>query len=613
MTALAFDDRNEAGSLQDYPEGVAMPVTFAKTTGLFQPARDVAGSADIAVLFASPWGYEDMCVRKFWRVLAETLSAAGIASLRFDYQGTGDALDFDGPDAGLAVWLSDLASAGEALRDLTGVKEIVVIGHGIGASLAQQCFADAEGVRGLALLAPVLSGRAYVREMSIWAQMIEEAPAKEGGSLVFGGIALPEPLVADIRKISLTQVSRSRVQHYFLASRGTLSNESSLSVYVRSLGAKVKHAAYEEYDALVHDLSTSRPPERMVAAVLDWVKEVSRPSVSLKASPKPAARLRDPRLSAKLEGEDFVETPIRFGDGDRLYGILCEPRDGTRSGATVIMLSTAYERASGWGRITTLAAREFAAKGIASLRFDPANVADSPALAGAPPQIIYSEAQHQDADAAISFIESRGLGPTILTGRCSGAYLAFRTAARDARVKGMVVVNAYTLFWDPKQSIDEWLQFSPQQLSSYGAKVLKLETWKKILRGDVNLPYAALNTFRFIRKRVLEFAGPLTARLPSLSREGREVHNALRAIQAHEADLLLMYRDNDVGLHHFSYHFGSDGGKLSKYSNARLVLVPDADRNMTKAHARAVYRGEILDMAIKHKASPLKPTSGRLN
>jgi hypothetical protein len=74
-----------------------------------------------------------------------------------------------------------------------------------------------------------------------------------------------------------------------------------------------------------------------------------------------------------------------------------------------------------------------------------------------------------------------------------------------------------------------------------------------------------------------------------------------------------MYRDNDVGLHHFSYHFGSDGGKLSKYSNARLVLVPDADRNMTKAHARAVYRGEILDMALKHKASPLKPTSGRLN
>jgi pimeloyl-ACP methyl ester carboxylesterase len=599
MTALAFDDETEAENLQDHSEGVAIPVAFAKTIGLFQPARDFAGSADMAVLFASPWGYEDMCVRKFWRVLAEALSAAGISSLRFDYQGTGDALDFDRLDAGLGIWLSDLASAGKALRELAGVKEIIVIGHGIGASLTQECFAEADGVRGLALLAPVLSGRAYVREMSIWAQMIEEAPAKEGGNLVFGGIALPEPLVADIRKISLTQASRSRVPHYLVAGRGTASSHTTLADHLQKLGAQVKQVTYEEYDALVHDLSTSQPPERMTAAVLDWVNEISRQSAALKAPLTLAARPSDPRLSARLEGDDFVETPVRFGDGNRLYGILCEPRDGKHAGATAIMLSTAYERASGWGRITTLAARNFAAKGIASLRFDPANVADSPPLAGAPRQIIYSEAQHQDVDAAIAFIESRNLGPVILTGRCSGGYLAFRTAARDPRVKGLVVVNAYTLFWDPKQSIDEWLQFSPQQLSSYGAKALKLETWKKILRGDVNLPYAALNTFRFIRKRILEFSGPLAARVPSLSREGREVHSALRAIQAQETDLVLMYRDNDVGLHHFSYHFGSDGAKLAKYGHARLVLVPDADRNMTKSHARAIYRREIVDMAMR--------------
>lgn len=267
------------------------------------------------------------------------------------------------------------------------------------------------------------------------------------------------------------------------------------------------------------------------------------------------------------------------------------------------MLSTAYERAAGWGRSSVLAARHFAAEGIASLRFDPANVADSPPLPGVPEQIIYSEAQHRDVDEAIGFLESRDLAPVVLTGRCSGGYMSFRRTARDSRVRGAVVINAYTLFWDPSQSIDEWLQFSPQRLTSYGVKALRLETWKRIFAGEVNLKYAALNTFRFIRKRILEFAGPVAAALPGLSREKREVHGAFQSIQKHNAELVLMYRDNDVGLHHLTYHFGPEGRKLGRYPNARLVLVPDADRNMTKPHARAVSLKTIADMAQKFPPS----------
>ncbi len=594
MTILISDRYGATPIVQGESGSVARPVAFADTIGLFQAAKPGL-QTDIAVLFASPWGYEDMCTRKFWRVLAEALSEAGIASLRFDYPGTGDALDFSDADAGLSVWRNALENAADTLRRLSGMTDLVIIGHGIGASLACETFADADHVSGIALLAPAVSGRAYVREMSIWAQMIEEAPEKKGGNLVFGGVALPDRLIADIKNLKLGRAQQSRVSHYLLASRHTPPAETDLVEQLRGHGAKVELVPYEGYSELVHDLSTSQPPLAMLGTIIDWIGRIGRKSTTLAATHPP--RLSVPSLPLRSDG--FVETPVRFGQDERLYGILCEPADGRRRGATVILLSTAYERASGWGRITALAARHFAAKGIASLRFDPANVADSPPLAGVPRQIIYSEAQHRDCEAAIDFIESRGLGPVVLTGRCSGGYLAFRTAARDRRVKGIVVVNAYTLFWDPGQSIDEWLQFSPQRLSSYGSKALKAETWKKIFRGDVNLKYAALNTFRFVRKRMLEFAGPLAAALPGLSREGREVHGALQAIQAHAAELVLMYRDNDVGLHHFSYHFGADGAKLSKYPNARLTLVPDADRNMTKPHARSAYRQEIETMALQ--------------
>lgn len=597
MTRLISDLEKTQPYRKGEPGAVATPVTFSDTIGLFTPAQP-GRQAGVAVLLASPWGYEDMCTRKFWRVLAESLSDAGIASLRFDYPGTGDALEFRDPDAGLSAWRATLLAAAETLRGLSGMGELVVIGQGIGASLAYETFANERHVRGLALLAPAVSGRGYVREMSIWAQMIEEAPEKKGGTLVFGGVALPEPLIADIKGINLGRAGPSWVKHYLLASRHTPPSETALAEQLRAHGATVELLAYEGYNELVHDLSTSRPPLAMIGRVTDWIGRIGSEDAPLPGIGAMRQDFPGP-ADMPLRGDGFVEKPVRFGEGERLYGILCEPADGERKGATVILLSTAYERASGWGRITALAARQFAAKGIASLRFDPANVADSPPLAGVPAQIIYSEAQHLDVAAAIDFIEGRGLGPVILTGRCSGGYLAFRTAARDPRVRGLVVVNAYTLFWDPAQSIDEWLQFSPQRLSSYGSKALKLETWKKILRGDVNLGYAALNTFRFLRKRLLEFAGPLAAAVPALSREGREVHGALQAIQAHQAELVLLYRDNDVGLHHFSYHFGADGAKLARYPNARLVLVPDADRNMTKPHARAACRQEIEALALK--------------
>lgn len=581
---------------------VAMPVVFDATIGLFMPALSGVAGAGIAVLLASPWGYEDMCTRKSWRILAEKLSDNGIASLRFDYRGTGDALDFADDTAGLDVWRSDLEAAADKLRDLSGVRDIIVIGQGIGASLAHDVFTDAEDVRGIALLAPVLSGRAYVREMSIWAQMIEEVPAEKGGALVFGGVSLPRPLVADIRALNLSEPGQGRVGNYLIASRFDPPTETTLADRLRSQGAVVDLLPYEGYDALVHDVSTSKPPTAMFETVIDWIKRIdSRPAISAFYNAV-AATLPAP-VSARLQGEEFVETPVRFGEEGRLYGILCEPAGGQRRGATVVMLSTAYERAAGWGRSSVLAARHFAAEGIASLRFDPANVADSPPLPGVPEQIIYSEAQHRDVDEAIGFLESRDLAPVVLTGRCSGGYMSFRRTARDSRVRGAVVINAYTLFWDPSQSIDEWLQFSPQRLTSYGVKALRLETWKRIFAGEVNLKYAALNTFRFIRKRILEFAGPVAAALPGLSREKREVHGAFQSIQKHNAELVLMYRDNDVGLHHLTYHFGPEGRKLGRYPNARLVLVPDADRNMTKPHARAVSLKTIADMAQKFPPS----------
>ena len=86
---------------QDHFANAALPVSFSGMAGLYTPVRE---GVDAAVLFVSPWALEDMCVRKFWRVISERLAGQGIASLRFDLPGTGDSLDPDGFEGGFALW-----------------------------------------------------------------------------------------------------------------------------------------------------------------------------------------------------------------------------------------------------------------------------------------------------------------------------------------------------------------------------------------------------------------------------------------------------------------------------------------------------------------------------
>lgn len=73
-------------------------------------------------------------------------------------------------------------------------------------------------------------------------------------------------------------------------------------------------------------------------------------------------------------------------------------------------------------------ARELARNGVASLRFDAANIADSPPVEGVPEQVLYDVRQNDDVVAALDFLSAQIAGPIVAAGRCSGAYLAFNGA-----------------------------------------------------------------------------------------------------------------------------------------------------------------------------------------
>ena len=594
MTMLArFPSQTEGSRNTRRARAAAIPVTFAGTIGLYHPADPAQALAPVAALFVSPWGYEELCVRKSWRVLAEQLADIGVASLRFDYSNTGDALDR--PEDGLSLddWRSQIAEAAAQLKALSGVEKVVLVGHGLGAALAAQAAGDIAGVEGFAALAPVLSGRGYLRELSVWS-MITEGRKDAAGETGFtaAGLTLPKGVYDDLRGLKLLHVLALPAPTCLVATRPDRPGDAELAAALQAAGGTVETIDYDGYDQLLGRLTFSKTPVVMIDRLVAWIRSLAErlPQHSIIPPPLPAVQ--------PLAGGGFTETPVRFGDNNRLYGILCEPADGQRKGATVLMLTTGYERMSGWGRVATITARQLALAGIASLRFDAANAADSPPMPGAPEQIIYSDAQYDDADEALDFLEHRRLGPVMVAGRCSGAYLAFRMLVRDERLRGAVAFNPYAFYWDESQSLEELMLFVPKDLTSYGGKLLRRDTWQRIASGRINLKYAVINTAKSLGKRSLRMAGPLLEALPALSRERREVHQAFQTIENRGAGVSLFYSAGDVGLEHFRLHFGADGEKLQRYPHSRHQIVADADHEMTTESARDSYLNEIMAVAL---------------
>lgn len=571
----------------------ATPIVFSQTIGLFMPAQ-VPMMRDVAVLFASPWGFEEMCTHKFWRVIADRLSSAGVSSLRFDYPGTGDAGDRSDFQAGLSIWEDSLVEAAEQLRHLSGCRRIIVVSQGLGAAIATNAAGRLGDLAGMAFLAPAISGRFYLRELQFWARAIDDGMGlaeahRSSGGVAIASLRMPEPIAADVRKLDLMAVAAAPCSACLVIERPDRSTENGFADRLETLGATVTRASYTGYDALVANPTMAKMPLAVAETLVNWVV-----GLPIGRQVSAGVAIAGPQ---SLSGDGYREAPLTFGQDQRLYGVLCEPL-GKRQGATVLLLSTAYDRHAGWGRTTVAMARALAREGIASLRFDPANVGDSPPVAGLADQVLYTETQVADVVEALDLVEERGLLPAIVVGRCSGAYLAFRSALCDPRVRGVVVANPFAFFWNPKRNLDEFLSVVPRSLDTYKARLFQRDTLRRLLDGRIDVRVAFSNMGKAIGQRLLQVTGAGPFLVPEQRRNCREVKTAFEQLAARGTELRILYSEHDIGLTHFATHFGVDGEGLKRYPNARMAMIEDTDHNLTPDKARRVYYEAIRDMAM---------------
>lgn len=132
------------------------------------------------------------------------------------------------------------------------------------------------------------------------------------------------------------------------------------------------------------------------------------------------------------------EIPLRFGEGQRLIGVLSLPEQA-RPGAPVLLVpNTGIEHRVGPNRLHVEGARALAAEGWTVLRVDLAGMGDSEPAPGRGADAV------SDLRAAADLIRARGLGERcIVLGLCSGAHDAHQFALADPRVVGVFLIDGY--------------------------------------------------------------------------------------------------------------------------------------------------------------------------
>lgn len=138
---------------------------------------------------------------------------------------------------------------------------------------------------------------------------------------------------------------------------------------------------------------------------------------------------------------EYKEIPVQFGPDGSLIGVITTPAEGSLAPVACLMLNMGANHRIGPRRINVKLARQMAARGISSIRFDLAGLGDSGPASGS--EHFLTQAVF-DLQAAMNLIQTMlGIRRFIAIGLCSGATNGLSLAVADARVVGLLMFDGY--------------------------------------------------------------------------------------------------------------------------------------------------------------------------
>ncbi|SAL32191.1 serine aminopeptidase domain-containing protein [Caballeronia telluris] len=591
------------------------PIVFGGRFGWLHEGR-----GDRGVILCNTLGHESVWTRNGMRHMAEELAARGIWALRFDYIGTGDSAGADGTADQFESAVFDIETAIEWFRQETGVAHVTLCGLRVGAALVLSA-ARHRPVDDIVLLAPVISGRAYLRELTMVRKTwFDQLPAPvQAVQPASGPLNVLGQIYSDELKLSLETFDAAAIMHgttckpaarVLIAHVRAAASESLRSALIAH-DVSVEYLSFDEFTAFAQESVLSELPAKTFASVIEWIAPGRARSAQV--SPGSASWSGD----LMIETPEAVDRPVLIGER-QLFGILCEPRTVLARNSVLLIANTSASAHVGDSRLSVRIARELARRGIASLRYDARGRGDSPAeegdvKPGKPFTHIYAPCATEDTADAARWLAAKGFRNIVSFGICSGAYHALRAAIVEPALTGVVTVNIPTFTMPQPPSPDRPRDAARNSLAGYAISVFEPAKWKRVFRGERRImpivKFIASNLTTRVRTRVVDALGLDRRQFASSKEVPAEPGAMLHALNEKGVRTVLVYGIFDSSMDILAAHFGKHGRRLSRYESVRVAVFDDIDHALfaaaSSAKVIALCDTLLKEMSVTSKDAPV--------
>ena len=506
-------------------------------------------------LICTPPGRDDRCSHRHMRTLAQSLADLGFPVLRIDPIGVGESLDLRETDEAWSLWRTGAEQAAAFLKVQTGIDQVILCGLRVGARLAAEIPAD-----GLVLLAPVASGKTWLRELKLAAALSGTAGPEGQDSRESEGLYLNAATVKGLQSVDLAGLPGGASHALVFAQNA---QARSVADRLAELGVATEVHDFPGYDDLLDDSHSSKAPQEVFDTLLAWADKtygalLARPTQS-KLSP------------ISLKGEGFEEAPVDLGLGSN--GMITRP--AAPSGLGLIFCNTSCEPRSGIGRFAVSTARTLAAEGVTSLRFDFLGVGDSDSDGEGH---MYTADRQAEFRRASDYLRSQGCTAIAVVTVCSGAFHTIRAMGALPGLTQAYCVSS-KLVWREGESLDPQFRDQGKATASYAAGARNPETWKRLLKGEIDL----LAVGRTLGGRLLT---KVKARLDQSA--GAPLISAVNTISARGGALRLVMGVEDSSLDELETYFGAQAQRLTKLPGMSMRVIEDLDHGLAKSASRQI-------------------------
>ncbi len=566
------------------------------------------------VVICAPVGYEQVHAHRTLRRLADQLAEAGLPTLRFDYHGTGDSAGEYETENRVATWLANIHDALDWMQDQLGCETIHLVGLRIGATLAVQV-ATERPIESLLLWAPVVKGRAYVREIvALNAMRGEEAsPAQAQEDLEAAGFVMSKQTASELSQLDLLKLVPN-ARRALILGRDDLQEDRRLLEYLQGCGLTVEQGTIAGYADMMAEPHLTKVPVTVIQQSAEWL---SAPAPLFDEPANPDVRLSHSLVRQYQDVPVLAESHVRertytISQTPSLFGILTyTERSAAEELPFVVLLNAGSVHHIGPNRLYVHLARQLATEGFRCLRMDLCGLGDSVAASSEMENAHYADSSFADIALTLQKLQADfGARRIILLGLCSGAYYAFHSALQltTPTLVESILINPATFYWHDGMSLDTAPAKQHKQFQYYKQVISQPDKWLKFFTGKSKTSVRgvwelAQQRWQMHKERHAPVAGTHTkptAQREDLSADLERVANANR-------HLSFFFSSSDPGYEILKFHARRKVQQLTQAGKIDLFFVENADHTFSTLKQRA----DVLQQIGGHLRRRYQSQSGR--